>query len=163
MKQQIGARALAKRVIQKGIRQSITVSGAESCTGGLIAKLLTDIPGSSAVFCGACVTYTNDIKMRVLGVDPTIIQNHTEVSHACAKAMAEGAHITFGTDIAYSTTGFAGPGGGTEDDPVGTVYVGISTASGTESYRITVPDSTRTGVRNGAAAFVLARIFEAMK
>ena len=151
-------RKKSKQVIQKGIDKGMTVSGAESCTGGLIAKLLTDIPGSSSVFWGACVTYTNEVKEKVLGVDPAIIRAHTEISHACAKAMAEGARRAFGTDLAYSTTGYAGPGGGTETDPVGTVYVGISTNEGTESYRITVPDSTRTQVRNAAAAFVLEKL-----
>ena len=106
------ATIVARQVISIGKTSKLTVSGAESCTGGLIAKLLTDIPGSSSVFCGACVTYTNDIKMKLLGVAPAVIDTHTEVSFACAEAMAEGARRAMQTDIAYSTTGYAGPGGG---------------------------------------------------
>lgn len=153
------ARALSKQITALGSTKHLTVSGAESCTGGLIAKFLTDIPGSSAVFCGACVTYTNEIKMNVLGVDSEIIAKHTEVSYACAEAMAKGARRTFQTDVAYSTTGYAGPGGGTEKDPVGTVYIGISTKTETVSYRLSLPrDATRTAIRNAASTFVLEKI-----
>lgn len=153
------ARALSKRIVVNGTKQGLTVSGAESCTGGLIAKYLTDIPGSSAVFCGACVTYTNKIKQNLLGVDPAIIDRHTEVSYACAEAMAEGARRAFDTEIAYSTTGYAGPGGGTEADPVGTVYLAISTKEETVSYRLSLPkNATRNQIRQEAARTVLEHI-----
>ena len=143
---------IAARLIEKCAKKNITVGTAESCTGGLVAKLLTDVPGSSAVFLGACVTYTNEVKMNLLGVDPAIIAEHTEVSHACAKAMAEGARKRLGTTYALSTTGYAGPGGGTEKDPVGTVYIGISTPEGSFSERFSAPsDLDRMGVRQAAA------------
>ena len=143
---------IAVRLIQKCAQNNITVSTAESCTGGLIAKLLTDVPGSSAVFLGACVTYTNEVKMKLLGVDPSIIAQHTEVSHACAKAMAEGARQNIGTTFGISTTGYAGPGGGTNADPVGTVYIAISTPNGTFSERFSAPSGLdRPGVREAAA------------
>ena len=152
-------RALSRQITRLGSATQLTVSGAESCTGGLIAKLLTDIPGSSAVFCGACVSYTNEIKKGVLGVSEETIDRYTEVSHECAKEMASGALRVFGSDIAYSTTGYAGPGGGTEQDPVGTVYVGIATKQTTVSYRLNLPkDATRTFIRNAAAEFVLEKI-----
>ena len=155
---------LAQRIVSRGGALGMTVSGAESCTGGLIAKLLTDIPGSSAVFCGACVTYTNEVKMKLLGVPQDVIDAHTEVSYACAEAMAEGARHTMQTDIAYSTTGYAGPGGGTKADPVGTVYVGISTKDGTISYRLSLPtDSTRRQIRQAAAVFVLQKLLDKMR
>ena len=125
-----------------------TLATAESCTGGLIAKSITDVAGSSAVIAGGMVTYTNRIKIDVLGVDASIIEENTEVSHACAKAMAERARETFGTDYALSATGYAGPGGGTEKDPTGTVYIGIATPSGIRSERICVENATRTQVRN---------------
>ena len=125
-----------------------TVATAESCTGGLIAKSITDIAGSSAVLAGGMVTYTNRIKTDVLGVDAAIIEEHTEVSHACAKAMAERAKAVFGTDYALSATGYAGPGGGTEQDPTGTVYIGIATPNGSRSERVCVENATRTQVRN---------------
>ena len=143
---------IAVRLIEKCAQENITVSTAESCTGGLIATLFTDVAGSSAVFLGACITYTNEVKMHLLGVDPAIIAEHTEVSHACAKAMAEGVRKRLGTTYALSTTGYAGPGGGTEKDPVGTVYIGISTPNGTFSERFSAPATLdRMGVRQSAA------------
>ena len=155
------ATALAKKLVTLAASHGVTVSGAESCTGGLCAKLITDIPGSSAVFCGACVTYTNEVKKTLLGVDPTVIEAHTEVSFACAEAMASGAGRTIGTNLAYSTTGYAGPGGGTERDPVGTIYVGIADECGVKSYRLALPqNATRTQIRNAAAVFVLERLLE---
>ena len=132
-----------------------TLATAESCTGGLIAKSITDIAGSSAVLAGGMVTYTNRIKTDVLGVDADIIKEHTEVSHACAKAMAERAKRLFGTDYALSATGYAGPGGGTEKDPTGTVYIGIATPSGVRYERICVENATRTQVRNAVTHYAL--------
>ena len=132
-----------------------TVATAESCTGGLIAKSITDKAGSSAVLAGGMVTYTNRIKIDVLGVDENIIKEHTEVSHACAKAMAKRAKDVFGTDYALSATGYAGPGGGTEKDPTGTVYIGIATPTGTRSERICIENATRAQVRNTATHYAL--------
>ena len=144
--------ALAVKTLKE---KSATVATAESCTGGLIAKSVTDIAGSSAVIAGGMVTYTNRIKTDVLGVDENIIAEHTEVSHACAKAMAERARDVFGTDYALSATGYAGPGGGTEKDPTGTVYIGIATPSGARTERICVENATRTQVRNAVAHHAL--------
>ena len=135
--------------------KNVTVATAESCTGGLISKCITDISGSSAVLAGGMVTYTNRIKTDVLGVDASIIEEHSEVSHACAKAMAERAKTLFGTDYALSATGYAGPGGGTEKDPTGTVYIGIATPTGVRSERICIENATRTQVRNAVAHYAL--------
>ena len=137
--------ALAVKALKE---KKAAVATAESCTGGLIAKSITDIAGSSAVLAGGMVTYTNRIKIDVLGVDENIIKEHTEVSHACAKAMAKRAKDVFGTDYALSATGYAGPGGGTEKDPTGTVYIGIATPTGTRSERICIENATRAQVRN---------------
>lgn len=137
--------------------RGLTAATAESCTGGLIAKLLTDIPGSSAVFFGACVTYTNAVKTQLLGVRPETIARDTEVSHACAAEMAERVRLLLGTELGVSTTGFAGPGGGTEADPVGTVYLGISTKRGTQTERFCAPNGAdRQAVREAAARRALA-------
>ena len=153
--------SMAKRVVRELAARGITVSTAESCTGGLIAKLITDVSGSSAVLAGGCVSYTNEIKISVLGVDPTIIERNTEVSHACAAAMAEGARARFGTDLAVSTTGYAGPTGGTERDPVGTVYIAVATPNGTRTERFSAPlGATRCGVRNAAAYRALELLCE---
>ena len=143
--------------------KSATVATAESCTGGLIAKSITDVAGSSAVIAGGMVTYTNRIKTDVLGVDASVIEEHTEVSHACAKAMAERAKVVFGTDYALSATGYAGPGGGTEQDPTGTVYIGIATPNGARSERICVENATRTQVRNTVAYYALTMLMDEMK
>ncbi len=152
---------LATQLVKAFSVHGITVSTAESCTGGLIAKLITDIPGSSSVLAGGCVSYTNEVKMQVLGVDPAIIDRHTEVSHACAAAMADGARRLYRTTLAVSTTGFAGPGGGTEDDPVGTVYLAVSTPSQTYTERFSAPaGSSRRGVRNAAAMRALTLLLD---
>lgn len=143
---------LIGRCTEKGV----TVGCAESCTGGLIAKYLTDAPGSSAVLQGGFVTYTNELKTSLLGVKNELIEKHTEVSHPCAKAMAEGARARLGVTVALSSTGYAGPGGGTEADPVGTVYLGISTPKGTGSERLSLsPQMSREQIREAAAARAL--------
>ena len=143
--------------------KQITMATAESCTGGLIAKSITDVAGSSAVLAGGMVTYTNRIKTDVLGVDAQIINEHTEVSHACAQAMAKRAREMFGTDYALSATGYAGPGGGTENDPTGTVYIGIATPIGVHSERICVENATRAQVRTTAAHYALTMLLNEMK
>ena len=152
--------ALAVKTLKE---KSATVATAESCTGGLIAKSITDIAGSSAVIAGGMVTYTNRIKTDVLGVDAAIIEQHTEVSHACAKAMAERAKVMFGTDYALSATGYAGPGGGTEQDPTGTVYIGIATPTGARTERICVENATRSQVRNTVAHYALQMLIDEIK
>ena len=141
-------RRISAEVVKTLKKKQATLSTAESCTGGLIAKSITDISGSSAVLAGGMVTYTNRIKTEVLGVDASVIKEHTEVSHDCAEAMAERAKTLFGTDYALSATGYAGPGGGTEKDPTGTVYIGIATPSGIRSERVCVENATRAQVRN---------------
>ena len=144
--------ALAVKMLKE---RSITLSTAESCTGGLIAKSITDVPGSSLVLAGGMVTYTNRVKTEVLGVDASVIKENTEISHACAEAMAERAKTLFGTDYALSATGYAGPGGGTEKDPMGTVYIGIATPNGVRSERICVENATRAQVRNTVVYYAL--------
>ena len=149
--------ALAVKALKN--KQS-TLATAESCTGGLIAKSVTDIAGSSAVFAGGMVTYTNRIKIDVLGVDENIIKEHSEVSYACAEAMAKRAKEVFGTDYALSATGYAGPGGGTEKDPTGTVYIGIATPTGVRSERVCVENATRTQVRNAVTYYALTMLLD---
>ena len=144
--------SLQRRLVRVFSEQGITLATAESCTGGLIAKLVTDVPGSSSVLLGGCVTYTNDVKINLLGVDPSVIERDTEVSHTCARAMARGARERIGATVGVSTTGYAGPTGGTERDPVGTVYIAVSTEKCTVGERFCAPlGSTRTQVRNAAA------------
>lgn len=116
---------LAKKLIEKAVSSNITIAFAESCTGGLIAAVLTDIPGSSKAFLGSAVTYSNEAKIDILGVSREIIDEYGAVSSECAEKMAGGAKNIFRSHIALSVTGIAGPDGGSEEKPVGTVWFGI--------------------------------------
>lgn len=116
-----------------------TVSVAESCTGGLIGQRLTEVPGSSDYFIEGVVAYHNAAKARALDVPADLIEEHGAVSAEVAEAMAVGVRTRAGTDHAVSVTGIAGPGGGTEEKPVGTVFVGYSGQAGTRSIRLTLP------------------------
>ena len=100
-----------------------TLATAESCTGGLIAALVTGVPGSSAVFRGGAVAYANDVKERVLSVPGEVLRCHGAVSGPTVEAMARGARALIGADIAVAVSGVAGPGGGTAEKPVGTVFI----------------------------------------
>lgn len=108
------------------VRQKLLLGVAESCTGGLIAATLTAIPGSSRWFKGGTITYANELKERVLGIAPNLIDQQGAVSSATAEAMASGALAHLGCDIALASTGIAGPGGGSAEKPVGTVYLGLA-------------------------------------
>ncbi len=113
-----------------------TVATAESCTGGLVAARLTERPGSSDFFLAGYVTYSNLQKQQILDVPPNLIQKHTAVSEPVAGAMAEGARRVSGASYALATTGYAGPDGGTDYDPVGTVYLAIASPAETRVIRI---------------------------
>lgn len=121
-----GPESLEELIILEASAKGVSVALAESCTGGLVASRLTNVPGSSAVLLGGVVAYDNAVKERVLGVDSELLQRHGAVSEPVAQAMAEGARVKLGASIAVSTTGIAGPGGGTPQKPVGTVWVGSS-------------------------------------
>ena len=116
-----------------------TVSIAESCTGGLIGQRITSAPGSSAYFMEGAVTYSNEAKIRTLGVPPEIIERHGAVSAECAEAMALGMRAYAGTGHAISITGIAGPDGGSDEKPVGTVYIGYSSPNITKSVHLVLP------------------------
>ena len=151
-----GEATLEGVVIWELCHQGLTVATAESCTGGLVAKRLTDVPGSSAAFKGGFVTYTNEMKISMLGVSPDTLEKYTAVSEQTAAEMARGARLRTGSDIAVSTTGYAGPGGGTEEAPVGTVFVGISTQEETRVVRLKLsPDRSREYIRTLAASNAL--------
>lgn len=116
-----------------------TVSVAESCTGGLVCRRLTEVPGSSAYFLEGAVTYSNEAKVATLGVDPAIIESHGAVSAQCAEAMAAGMRRRAGTDHAISVTGIAGPDGGSVEKPVGTVFIGYAGPQGAKSIKLMLP------------------------
>jgi nicotinamide-nucleotide amidase len=118
------------RVVKLLSLSNKSVATAESCTGGLLSELITSVPGASGVFeCGVC-SYSNRIKHSILGVDNSILDEFTEVSSQTAVAMARGMKNLSGADIAVSVTGIAGPGGGTPEKPVGTVFVGFASEQG---------------------------------
>lgn len=106
--------------------RALMIATAESCTGGGVAQRITSIPGSSVYFRGGIVAYANEVKLELLGVTQTILEHEGAVSEACARAMAEGARTALGADITVSTTGVAGPGGGSTRKPVGLVYVAVA-------------------------------------
>lgn len=116
----------------------LTLSCAESCTGGLISKRITDISGCSDVFVGSCVTYANEAKIKLLGVSEDTLREWGAVSEQTAREMARGVRKALGTDIGVSVTGIAGPGGGTSEKPVGTVFLGISTKKGEQVRKLSL-------------------------
>lgn len=118
------------QAVERLIAAGKTVATAESCTGGLIAKRLTDRAGSSAYFIGGAITYANEAKQDVLGVAESLLIKHGAVSEPVARVMAQGARKLFGTDFALSVTGIAGPTGGTESKPVGLTFIGLCAADG---------------------------------
>jgi PncC family amidohydrolase len=105
------------------------VATAESCTGGLIANLITNVSGASEVFLAGYVTYANSAKSDVLNLDPNLIDQHGAVSEAVSRAMAEGARKRAGSTFGLATTGVAGPSGGSDEKPVGTVYIALAAES----------------------------------
>ncbi|MEI7817182.1 MAG: CinA family nicotinamide mononucleotide deamidase-related protein [Desulfuromonadales bacterium] len=108
----------------------LTLSLAESCSGGFIAKRITDIPGSSQYFCEGLVTYSNEAKTRLLGVSGDVLNSSGAVSAECASAMAKGARLASGSDLGLAVTGIAGPDGGNDDKPVGTVFISLAAPDG---------------------------------
>ncbi|MFA4927646.1 MAG: competence/damage-inducible protein A [Patulibacter sp.] len=125
-----------------------TIATAESCTGGLVAGRLTDRAGASDVVVGGIVSYSNAVKMRVLGVDAEDLRDHGAVSAIVAQQMAQGALNRLGAKIAVSTTGIAGPGGGSDAKPVGTVYVAVETVDGLSLVRHVQMPGDRAAVRD---------------
>lgn len=120
--------SIQKKVVALLTEQGKKLALAESCTGGRIASLITDVPGASSVFTHGYVTYANEAKHDMLGVPEALLETHGAVSEEVAIAMAEGALKNSGADIAVSVTGIAGPSGGSEAKPVGTVWIGLATA-----------------------------------
>lgn len=132
-----------------------TVSVAESCSGGLIAKLLTDTPGSSGYFIAGIVAYANSAKNSFLSVPEALIDSHGAVSPEVAVAMAMGARQATGSDLALSTTGIAGPDGGSNEKPVGTVFLSLADNRGCETMELHL-SGTREAIRTATAYHALA-------
>ena len=149
--------SLEEVVITRLRQKGLTLSAAESCTGGLIAKRLTDVPGASAPFLGGVVSYTNAVKAGVLGVPRDLLEQYGAVSEPVARAMAEGVRRLTGSDLAVSVTGLAGPDGDDRGNPVGTVYVGLSWQGGSLVRRLAL-GGDRPRIRLLAASTALDMI-----
>lgn len=134
--------------------KNLIIAAAESCTGGLIAKLITDSGGASQFFEMGVVTYSNEAKQKLLGVSLETLEKHGAVSAETASEMAEGILRLSGADIAVSVTGIAGPSGGTLQKPVGLVYVGISGKYGTKVEKLNL-SGTRDDIRSNTASKAL--------
>jgi len=126
---------LAARVIDLARRARLTIASAESCTGGLVGHVLTEVPGASDVFRGGIIAYADEVKVVSLGVLPSTLAAHGAVSAQTAVAMAEGVRGALGVDLAVAVTGIAGPSGGSADKPVGLTYVAVADATGHDIQR----------------------------
>lgn len=150
------AAALVRLCTQKGLR----IAAAESCTGGLLAAALTDIPGASAVFDRGFVTYSNDAKCELLGVDAALIGAHGAVSERVARAMAEGALSYSHADLAAGITGIAGPDGGSPEKPVGLVFIAVAVRGGNAVCERHVFPGSRGDIRASAVERALQMLHD---
>ncbi len=136
-----------------------TLATAESCTGGLIAHTITNVPGASGYFTGGVIAYSNEIKIRYLGVPPGVLAEHGAVSEPVARLMALNVQRAFQTQYALSATGIAGPGGGTSEKPVGLVYFGLATDGPVEVVRHLF-EGGREEIKSKTAEAALALLWE---
>ncbi len=153
---------LAKTIIRSAKAKGLTIATAESCTGGWIAKYLTDIPGSSSVYKGSIVAYANEVKENLLGVSKETMIEHGAVSEQTAAEMVKNCAQAFSVDIAISVTGIAGPGGGTAEKPVGLVYMGLYIGGEIKTEEFQFEDNGRDGVRRSAVHSGLQQIISSM-
>ena len=151
---------MEKKIAEILIQKNLTISTAESCTGGLLSSKLTDISGSSAYITLNVVTYANEAKQRILGVSSDTLQNHGAVSEECAFEMAQGLYKLTNSDICVSTTGIAGPTGGSTEKPVGLMYSAIFTPNKHQVYKILLsPNIDRVTMKEKFAEAVLNNIY----
>lgn len=156
-----GETTMQKVVAELLLQKKLTIAVAESCTGGMIASRLVEYPGISAALLEGCVTYTNDAKMRRLGVKAETLEKYSAVSAETAKEMAEGIAKTSGADIGIATTGIAGPDGGSEEKPVGLVYIALSYQGETKVMKRIFPGN-RQKIREWASYAALNELRKAM-
>lgn len=154
--------ALADRFLQACARHKMLAATAESCTGGLIIAAMTDIPGSSSMVDRGFVTYSNDAKINLTGVEEVLIERWGAVSESVARAMAEGAQETAGVEVSVAVTGIAGPGGGSAEKPVGLVYLACTSSRGTSVIEKRFGDIGRRQVREKTVKAALDLVLEAL-
>ena len=151
----------ARNVLEAARAKGVRIATAESCTGGLVAGALTAIAGSSDVVEAGLVTYSNEAKSALLGVPAELVARHGAVSAQTARAMAEGALTRTGAGLSVAVTGIAGPGGGSDDKPVGLVYFATAMTGGeTLLHRETFHDLDRAGVREASVAAALGLLLD---
>ena len=148
---------VAEKLVALLKAQGLTCATAESCTGGGVGSAITAVPGSSAVFAGGVISYSNEVKRDVLGVSADILQNVGAVSSETAAQMAAGARRLLKTDLAVSLTGIAGPDGGSEEKPVGLVWFGLATKDGVRTEKC-IFRGDRTKVREQAVTHALGML-----
>lgn len=153
---------LLKKIISKLTQDKHTLSFAESCTGGRIAAAFTSIPGASAILEGSCVTYSNTIKQRWLGIKEETLTQHGAVSPQCVSQMLEGITDLAGADYAIAVSGIAGPSGGTKTKPVGTVYIGIQTPFNQEVFHCLF-QGDRDTVQAQSTQFAIEKLAEVLE
>ncbi|MBU3616638.1 CinA family protein [Polynucleobacter sp. JS-Polo-80-F4] len=153
---------LTKTLAQILLSRNWTVSLAESCTGGLVCATLTELAGSSEWFERGYITYSNEAKAECLDVPPLLIESHGAVSEQVAKAMAEGAHMNSGSNVAISITGVAGPSGGSAEKPVGTVCFGWATENQTLTKTMHFEGDRQT-IRQQATEFALTELIALLR
>ncbi|KQN64769.1 nicotinamide-nucleotide amidase [Erwinia sp. Leaf53] len=151
---------LSIRLGQRLQAEGASVTAAESCTGGWIAKVLTDIAGSSAWFQRGFVTYSNEAKQQMIGVSAAALAEHGAVSEAVVREMAQGALQAAGADYALSVSGIAGPDGGSDEKPVGTVWFGFASAGGEVRAERRRFSGDREAVRRQATAHALQTLLD---
>ena len=154
--------SLSEKLVANARAQNITLATAESCTGGLIGAAITATSGSSSVFHGGIIAYHNDVKINQLSVDPLSLDTHGAVSETVAIQMAKGCRERLNVDLAVSVTGIAGPGGGSAEKPVGTVWVGLATQDGATAKVYNFPDKSRNKVRDYACLAALQTFLKSM-
>ena len=152
-------RSEAEQLIEALRSKGLRMSAAESCTGGMIGCMMTSVPGSSDVFLGTAVTYSNDAKERILGVSHQTLMDHGAVSMETASEMAKGSIDAYESDVAVSVTGIAGPGGATPEKPVGLVYIAVA-----DGPRVVVTKNLfqgdRQSIRNQTAVEAIKLLIE---
>ena len=154
---------LSKEILQICISANITISSAESCTGGLIAQYLTSHSGSSNIFLGGFITYSNDSKIKLLNVKTNTINNYGAVSKNTVIQMSQGAKNILNSDISLEVSGIAGPKGGSLDKPVGLVHHCISTAEGTNIHKEIIYKGDRETIRNKTAETIFNMILDEIR
>ena len=154
--------SLLNNLQQLCIEKGVSIAVAESCTAGLIASKLTTLPGSSSYFNGGVVAYQNEIKTKILGVSQSIIDEKTEVSVEVVKQMAKSVLEKFDANFAIATTGYAGPAGGTNKNPIGTVFIAIASVVGVVISRF-VFLGDRQSVVNQASESALSLLYNEIK